>query len=56
LSSRYHSTQFAIVLFTWLQNLTLRFTKKIINFRLCPQTPAGASSLDPLETSVLETP
>ena len=30
--------------------------KKFINFRLLAQTPDGASSRDPLGTSVLKTP
>jgi len=42
----------------WLENLTLglRDLQKFINFRLRPQTHAEASSLVPLETSVLQTP
>jgi len=30
-----------------------RDIQKFINFRLHPETPAGTSSMDPLETSVL---
>ena len=52
LLSRYLAMQFAIFLFTWLQDLILTFTKilQLLEDSI-PQTTCRASPLDPLGTS-----